>query len=349
MTSFPSDVGVAVVSHNNREPLAATLASLEVAGCPRTSILVIDVASTDGTAVWLGAAWPGVRTIRLDRNAGPNPGRNAGIRETPQRFVFLMDGDVVVQPGTIQRLRAAVDPGSRIAIASPIVVHADTPGIIQYAGGRLHFICEAINPWRDRPLAERGTRPEDVDIASGNGLLLDREAALAIGGFDERYFLGKDDGDFTHRVRMAGYRILEVPDALVLHRSRPRGTWLFSYQIRNRWHFMLKNYQWRTLAAILPCLCVHETLQAVVLHVNGHGRAYWKAVGGLAALLPALPRDRAAIARLRTVSDAGLLACDRLIVRDDLAGGARLRYLKRAYDDFLCAYWRLVTKIALRP
>ena len=174
--------------------------------------------------------------------------------------------------------RSAADP--TIGIGSPIVVHAGDPQTIQYAGGSLHFICEAINPWMDRPLAERGSAAADVGVASGNGLLLDREAAIAVGLFDERYFMGKDDGDFTHRMRIAGYRILEVPDALVLHGSRPRSDWLFYYQIRNRWHFMLKNYQWRTLIAIVPCLAIHEPLQLIVLHVKGHGGTYWKAVRG---------------------------------------------------------------------
>ena len=175
------------------------------------------------------------------------PARNIGIRRTTERFVFLMDADVIVRPDTIVRLRRAMATDDRIKIGSPIVVHAAAPDTIQYAGGSLHFLCEGLNPWMDRPLAERGTAPLDVGVASGNGLLIDRQAAVDIGLFDERYFLGKDDGDFTHRMRMAGYRILEVPDALVLHNSRPRGTWLFYYQIRNRWHFMLKNYQWRTL------------------------------------------------------------------------------------------------------
>ena len=199
-----------------------------------------------------------------------------------------MDADVRVRPDTIQRLRAAMAEDPRIKIGSPIVVHADTPDVIQYAGGSLHFICEAINPWMDRPLAERGSAAADVGVASTCGLLLDRAVAIDVGLFDERYFIGKEDGDFTHRVALAGYRILELPGALVLHRSRPRGTWLFYYQIRNRWHFMLKNYQWRTLVCILPCLAIHEPLQLVVLHLQGHARVYWKAVGGLLALLPAL-------------------------------------------------------------
>src|SRR4029078_8758594 len=126
-----------------------------------------------------------------------------------------------------------------------------------------------------------------------NGLLIDRAAAVEVGLFDERYFMGKDDGDFTHRMRVAGHRNPREPEAPVPHQSRPRGDWLFYYQIRNRWHFMLKNYQWRTIVLIAPCLMIHEPMQLVLLHLKGHGRVYWKAVGGLLALLPALGKDRA--------------------------------------------------------
>ena len=71
---FPEDVGVAIVSYNNRETLPATLASLDAAGCPRGRILVVDGASTDGTAEWLRTAYPDVRVRVLATNAGPNPG-----------------------------------------------------------------------------------------------------------------------------------------------------------------------------------------------------------------------------------------------------------------------------------
>jgi GT2 family glycosyltransferase len=346
IAGFPDDVGVAIVCYNNREKLGATLASLEAAGCPQSRVMVIDGASTDGTAGWLRSTFPGVAVRELPVNEGPNPGRNVGIRETPQPYVFLMDADVVVQPETIQRLRSAMAGDRAIGISSPIVVHAGEPGLIQYAGGSLHFLCEAINPWMNRSLNERGGSEADVGVASGNGLLLDRAAALAIGLFDERYFMGKDDGDFTHRMRIAGYRILEVPSAIVLHGSRPRSNWLFYYQIRNRWHFILKNYQWRTVIAILPCLAIHEPLQLLLLHVKGHGATYWKAVGGLIAMLPDLARDRAQVAGFRKLPDGALLRCDRLIVREDLMTPlARLG--KGAYEKLLAAYWSLLRRTVL--
>jgi hypothetical protein len=148
-------------------------------------------------------------------------------------------------------------------------------------------------------------------------------------------------------VRLSGYRILELPSALVLHHSRPRGTWLFYYQIRNRWHFMLKNYQWSTLILILPMLAIHEPLQALVLHAKGHARVYWRAVGGLLALLPDLRKDRAVANRIRVVPDAALLRADRLIIRDDLASNALVRFGKNAYEGLLRGYWTLLRRTVL--
>ena len=347
LAAFPADVGVAIVCHNNRDKLASTIASLDAAGCPRGVVHIVDVRSTDGTVEWLRRDYPDLRIDTLDRNDGPSPGRNVGIRGCPLPYVFLMDADVQVQPETIQRLRAAMASDPNIKIGSPIVVHVSAPDTIQYADGRLHFICEAINPWMDRPLALRGASPLDIGVAPTCGLLLDRQAAIDIGLFDERYFIGKEDGDFTHRMRLAGHRILELPEAIVLHHSRPRGTWLFYYQIRNRWHFMLKNYQWRTLVLILPCLAIHEPLQLIVLHAKGHARVYWKAVAGLIAMLPSLGRDRALTRRIRALPDAALLRADQLIIRDDLAANALVRIGKGAYEGFLRGYWRLLTRTVL--
>jgi len=346
LTTFPSDVGVAIIAHNNRETLGATLESLEGAGCPRSAILVVDVASTDGLPRWLAASFSGVELRRLDKNEGPNPGRNLAIRDASRPYVFLMDADVQVRPDTVQRLRVSMNDAS-VKIGSPLVVHLEQPDRIQYGGTTLHFMCEAINPWADRTLAERGHASLDIGVASANGLLIERRAAIEVGLFDERYFMGKDDGDFTHRMRLAGHRILEVPEALVLHRSRPRGTWLFFYQIRNRWHFMLKNYQWRTLVGIVPCLLIHEPLQLVLLHVKGHGRAYWKAVAGVVALLPALGRDRAFTKRIRVLPDAAVLRADSLMVRNDLVRSSLFRFGKTAYEGFLRGYWWLLTRTVL--
>jgi GT2 family glycosyltransferase len=348
MTEFPRDVDVAIVAHNNLGVLPRTLASLADAGCPRDCITVVDVASEDGTEDWLEGNWPEVRVRRLNRNAGPSPARNVAIMEASRPFVLLMDADVWVKPDAIQLLHAAMLADSAVKIGSPIVVHADAPDRIQYAGGWLHYICEAVNPWLDRPLAERGSTPRDIGVAPTCALLLDREAAIGVGLFDERYFIGKEDGDFTHRTRMAGHRIWEMPRAIVLHHSRPRDPWLFYYQIRNRWHFILKNYQALTIVCLIPPLLIYEPLQLVVLAAKGHGLTYLRAVAGLVRMLPALPRDRGLARRIRRRSDRELLVSAPLVVRGDLAENVLIRKGKRLYERFLNIYWHLLTSTA-RP
>src|SRR5205807_2777415 len=102
----------------------------------------------------------------------------------------------------------------------------------------------------------------------------------------------------------------------VLRNSRPRGAWLFSYQIRNRWHFILKNYQVSTILALIPALIVYEPLQFAVLTAKGHLGTYIRAVGGLIAMLPQLPRDRALARRIRRRADRDLLVSGPIVVRD---------------------------------
>jgi len=71
--SFPADIDVVIVAHDNLEPLRATLDSIAAAGCPPSQVMLVDVASTDGTSAWVAEQWPGVRLIRLDVNNGPTP------------------------------------------------------------------------------------------------------------------------------------------------------------------------------------------------------------------------------------------------------------------------------------
>ncbi|MDJ0714269.1 MAG: glycosyltransferase family 2 protein [Prochloraceae cyanobacterium] len=345
---FPQDVSVAIVTHNALSYLAATLESLKAAGCPNEQITIVDVASTDGGTDWVESQWSGVRVLRLDFNKGPNPARNLGITSATTPYVLIMDADVMVQANTVFLLRTAMKQDPSIAIASPIVVYANKPDTIQYAGTSLHFMCEAVNPWQGKPVYERGTEPQDIGCASGCTLLISRAAAIRAGLFDNRYFAGKDDGDFTHRIKLAGYRIIEVPTAHVIHNCSPRGTKLFQHQIRNRWHFMLKNYQIRTLLLLAPILLLHELLQITLLTYKGHSIAYLKAILNLIKMLPSLPSDRASVAKFRVRQDHEVLISSPILVREDMLSNSFLCYCKTLYDSLLSNYWKLLRKTILK-
>ncbi len=339
---FPDDVEVAVVAFNARDTLPRLLACVHESGAPDDRITIYDMASTDDSPAWLAQAHAGVRVVRLPVNNGPDPGRNLALRSATRPYLLLLDADAYVRPDAAARLRAALDPAKQVGATVPVVVHTHDPETLQYAGGSMHFICEAINPFLDQPLANRGTDRRDIGAAPGVAYLIDVAVSRRIGNFDDRYFIGKEDGDFCHRLVMAGYRLVEDPLAIVEHRSKPRSAWLFPCQIRNRWHFLLKNYEIRTLLLIAPALAIHEPMQLVLLTLKGHLGAYLKAVRGLLPWLRTLPEERRAIQGRRVVRDRNLFIAAPLVVRQDLVGGPIGRGFKRAYDAWLRRYWRVV-------
>ena len=218
------------------------------------------------------------------------------------------------------------------------------PSVIQYAGGALHYICEAVNPWHDRTLAERGTEPQDIGAAP------DVRAAAGSRGRDRgrslrRALLHRQGGRRLHSPDEDG-RLQDLgtaASALVLHNTRPRSAWLFYYQIRNRWHFILKNYQLRTISA--SCRLLHRPRAAAACRARREGACggtYVRAVGGLLAMLPSLPRDRAFARRIRRKADRDLLVSAPIVVREDLAVGRAARARAAAYERWLDAYWRVV-------
>jgi GT2 family glycosyltransferase len=338
-SAFPHDTDVAVVSHNGRSTLPRVLQCLQAAGAPLDRTIVYDIGSTDDTGAWLAREWPAVEVRRLSDNVGPNPARNQALREATRPLLLLLDADAYLHPDAPAQLHEAMDRSARIGMVAPVVVQTGNPERIQYSSVDLHFICEAVNRWLDRPLSARGGTTRDIGTAPGVALLIDVEAARTIGLFDERYFMGKDDGDFCYRLRLAGYRLIENGHAIVEHEHRPRSTWMFRYQIRNRWYFMLKNYGARTLVVLLPALCVHECLQFVMLTAKGHLGAWWHAVGDMARWLPLVPESRRAVQSTRVVSDRALLVAEPLLVRGDLIGGSVGQAAKRLYDGWLSMYW----------
>jgi hypothetical protein len=146
---------------------------------------------------------------------------------------------------------------------------------------------------------------------------------------------------------MAGFIVREVPRAIAVHNCRPRKSGLFYYQIRNRWHFILKNYQLRTIVCLVPALVVYKPLQFLVLAAKGHAWTYVRAVGGLLEMLPTLPRDRAFNRRIRRKRDRDLLVSQPIVVGDALAANVIVRAGKGLYERMLDAYWIFLKSISL--
>ena len=165
----------------------------------------------------LAERYPGVRAFNAPANLGFGGGHNLLAGKTEAPYLLILNPDVeVIAAGTVERLLGLVVAGDRVTVAGPKLVGPD--GRAQpYDHGRLHGARAAIalngghSYWR-----ATDTRQE-VAWVSGAAMMLERAAFAAVGGFDERLFLYKEDEDLCLRLREAGGRVVYEPAVTILH------------------------------------------------------------------------------------------------------------------------------------
>ncbi|HWQ00321.1 MAG TPA: glycosyltransferase family 2 protein [Vicinamibacterales bacterium] len=232
-----AELTIVIPSYQARPHLVACLESL-VAAPPRVphEVVVVDSASTDGSAAAVRARFPEVQVVELAANRGFAAAVNAGIRATDAggaRLVLLLNSDTLVPPGAVDRLVARYEALAGVGVAGPRLVDArgrpelsfgPMPGpaaeLWQKLLGRAY---ERGRRWA-AGYVERRTRREHFPAwVSGACLLVERAEAHAVGLFDERYALYLEDADFCAAVRARGRRVLFTPAAEIVHlRGRSR-------------------------------------------------------------------------------------------------------------------------------
>lgn len=342
-------VTVVVCNFNGEEHLPPCLAALARMRGEVVETIVVDNASTDRSRELLGRDYPGVRVLSLDVNGGPCAARNAGLRAARTRFVLAVDNDAVVGEDTLLKLVAAQE-ATGAALVQPRSVLASEPSRVHYDGGALHYVGLISLRNFYRPLAEvEGRGVVDVDCAIALCLLVDRDALLEVGGWDERFFILFEDNDLSYRLRSRGERIVSVEDALVEHRA---GTAGISYRegpdypasrvflhARNRWLFLAKNHAARTLLVSAPGLLLYEAAGLLFACASGHPWAWARGKWAALRMLGGLAGERRRVQAARLTSDRELLRGGPLTVTPSVLASAGKRRLFALLDAGLQLWW----------
>ena len=216
-----------VLSWNGREDTLACLQSLTLSSYAGLHILVVDNASTDGSAEAVRATYPHIALIENNENLRWAGGNNIGIRyalEQGADFILLLNNDTVVNVEMVGRLVEAALDMPAAGLLAPKIYYASQPDVIWYAGGGLslwrgQFWHEGLREKdRDQNGAVQHDRDRDVGYITGCAMLVRREVIEAIGEVDERFYLYGEDVDYSLRARAAGYRLRVVPSATMLHK-----------------------------------------------------------------------------------------------------------------------------------
>lgn len=196
----------------------------------RYEIVVVDNASTDGSREWLESLGATVHLIKNKENAGFGRANNRGFAATDAPLLFLLNNDAEVQAGSIDRLVETIESDPRIGGCGPRIVNPDgslqvsvwrnppMPWEMILTGLRLSYLL----PKRVRGELLLGphwdhARRRRVNMLVGAAILVRREVIDQVGGFDERFHMYAEDGEWCLRIVRAGWRLIFEPDAIVMH------------------------------------------------------------------------------------------------------------------------------------
>ncbi len=213
-----------VVTWNRRDLLRSCLQSLSVQNInQRFDVVLVDNGSTDNSSEMVAAEFSNnlcfrLLTVRNKVNLGFCAANNQGFANSNSEFIALLNNDAEASPSWLAELLAAFRNRPDVGMAASKILTYEEPSRIDKVG---HLIYpDGQNRGRGSGEIDRGQfdAVEEVLWPDGCAAMYRRSMLDQIGGFDEDFFAYADDAELGLRARIAGWKCLYMPRAVVKHR-----------------------------------------------------------------------------------------------------------------------------------
>lgn len=224
------ELSVTICSWNTKEDLRACLQSLRsVHDEAKFEVIVIENASSDGSAEMVENEFPEFSTLRQKENLGFTGGHNVGFQHAKAKDVMLLNSDTIVHPGALRTLLDTVHSHPDVGIVGPKLLNPD--GSLQFSCRRFPNPVAALfrntfvgrwfpkNKYTRDYLMQDWTHdePREVDWLSGAAMIVTRQVIDKVGTLDPRYFMYCEDVDLCFRTWKGGFKVVYVPSATITH------------------------------------------------------------------------------------------------------------------------------------
>lgn len=278
-------VSIIIPTYNGKELLRKHLpAVLEACRAypGESEVILVDDGGTDDTPGF-AAGFPAVRVVRRSVNGGFARAANDGVRAAAYPLVFLLNNDIQVSPGVLEKLEAGFSGNDVFAVQANIISGSGAPSV---SPGRVSYRF-GILKYEYREEAARDL-PGPAGFASAGAAMYSRDKLLAIGIFDEEfspfYF---EDIDLSLRAARLNWKIFCHPSAEVLHLhagSTVKANYsAFRYKFihrRNYFRLLLRHSRPVSLP-LLPLYAVYRAFTGGLPELFGFFCALWLSAAGL--------------------------------------------------------------------
>ena len=212
---------VLLVNWNGLDDTRACLRDLAAQSLRDFEAILVDNASSDGSAQTISREFPWVRLLALSENTGFAAANNRAAEIAQGDWLLVVNTDTRFAPDLLEILDRAVTAHPDYELFSLLMLRLSDPARIDCRG--LRYSLELSGRMLDsgRALGEP-LQEEEIFGPTGGALLLSRAALARLGElFDAAFFFNNEDVDFALRARAAGIKTLFLPQARVLHRRSP--------------------------------------------------------------------------------------------------------------------------------
>lgn len=351
MDTHVIEAAVIIVAHNSREDLPGCLDGRDrwAADPIRVHVVIVDCASTDGSADLIREHYPDVHLVEPGDNLGFAGGNNAGwnyIRRefTDARYIALLNPDTVPDDRWLDPLIEHLECNPDTATCQPLITLQHDPGRINTAGNRTHYLGFGLITRYNQP-ADGDVNPVRIGYSSGAAMLICAELLTSHGLFDNRMFLYCEDTDLGWKLTQLGLHHDLVPAGRVAHQFQPDASLKHYYYLeRNRLWLLLVYYKWPTLLLLMPAIGLMELGQLLFATMHGRISDKLRSWGYFFRLdnRRHLRAQRRAAQQRRTVSDHDCVRAFVGTIEHPAINGPLVRYIA---NPALGSYWWLVRRV----
>ena len=310
----PPPVTVIIVNYNGGEMVIECLKALRRQTFKGFSTIVVDNNSSDNSQERIATDFPEVVLFALEANTGFATGNNFALKNIPlTEWVVLLNPDAFPHPDWLARLLQAAELNPEFDVFGSRLC-SDIQGRVLDGIGDTYHVSGLV--WREAHgchTAARHLVKREIFSPCAAAAMYRSRSLVDVGGFDDDLFCYVEDVDLGFRLRLAGYRSLYVPDAVVHHHGSGLVGTHSNFQIyhghRNLIWVYIKDMPGFLFWALLPLHIAMNLTGILWFALRGHGRviirAKWDAIKGI----PKFWRKRARVQATRRTSIWDILRC----------------------------------------
>lgn len=219
MKSFLPIVSIIIVNWNGQRFLEKNLSSVFSQTYQAFEVILVDNGSTDGSLELVRVNFTDVIIIENKENLGFAKANNQGIEIAQGKYIATLNNDTEVDKGWLKTLIVTAESSSNdIGMWAPKILSIQDPKKIDSVGGLLIY-RDGIARGRGRLEEDNGKydKMEEILFPSACSAIYLKDMLDEIGYFDEDFFAYCEDTDLGLRARLAGWKAVSVPGAVVYH------------------------------------------------------------------------------------------------------------------------------------